>query len=293
MVEPRAWEREKQVAGPTVATLKKLFALSGNRCAFTDCKNPLFSETGTLIADVCHIAGERPTAKRYDPDQTDKERHGFQNLICMCVNHHRVIDDDPDAYTVSKLKEMKASHESRQKKEFTTKDETVEKIAIAMGGLATGTVLSEVVREIVGFIQSFGKEPNKRSPRKKLNAEEVIQRLGDALRFAPNGELNVSCYKAEANPIVDFFCSVFRRGGWKVIRHPPQYERSTDLDADFIFLIAKKYQASNASKAVDEVFNACGFVSKKVPHGWDGEGGTKIKSNGQKTITFGYTLVVV
>tara|TARA_R110002110_G_scaffold289_8_gene1160 strand:+ start:865 stop:1635 length:771 start_codon:yes stop_codon:yes gene_type:complete len=39
------------------------------------------------------------------------ERHGFANLILLCANHHKVIDDDEIAYTVNRLLEMKSAHE--------------------------------------------------------------------------------------------------------------------------------------------------------------------------------------
>ena len=42
------------------STLKKLFALSGNRCAFPGCAQAVVNEHGDLIAEVCHIeAAER------------------------------------------------------------------------------------------------------------------------------------------------------------------------------------------------------------------------------------------
>ncbi len=37
------------------STLKKLFALSGNQCAFDGCTQAVVNEQGDLIAEVCHI----------------------------------------------------------------------------------------------------------------------------------------------------------------------------------------------------------------------------------------------
>ena len=39
------------------------------------------------------------------------ERHAFENLILLCGNHHTVVDDDEEAYTVERLLAMKAAHE--------------------------------------------------------------------------------------------------------------------------------------------------------------------------------------
>ena len=98
--------------GPSLPTIKRLFAHSGNRCAFPRCTAALF-EGATGIGEVCHIKAENPGGPRYDPQQTPAERHGYDNLILMCANHHTVIDDDEEAYTVERLLKLKAEHEQR------------------------------------------------------------------------------------------------------------------------------------------------------------------------------------
>jgi hypothetical protein len=50
---------------------------------------------------------------RYDPEQTAAARHAYENLILLCSNHHVVVDDDPEAYTVERLIKMKNDHEQR------------------------------------------------------------------------------------------------------------------------------------------------------------------------------------
>lgn len=101
------------MSGPTVPTVKRLFAVSGNVCAFPKCKIPLVDESsGKVTGKICHIKGRNPGAKRYDNDQTDEERHSFDNLILLCPIHHDVIDSDEIAYTVQRLHDMKAAHES-------------------------------------------------------------------------------------------------------------------------------------------------------------------------------------
>jgi hypothetical protein len=67
----------------------------------------------TLTGEVCHIKGARPGSARYDPGQTDVERHAYTNLVLMCPTHHTVIDDDEEAYTVERLCKIKVAHESQ------------------------------------------------------------------------------------------------------------------------------------------------------------------------------------
>jgi hypothetical protein len=98
--------------GPSLPTIKRLFAHSGNRCAFPQCMAALFEGT-TVIGKICHIKAANPRGPRYDPQQSATERHGYDNLLLLCGKHHTVIDDDVETYTVECLVKMKTDHESR------------------------------------------------------------------------------------------------------------------------------------------------------------------------------------
>lgn len=97
---------------PRQKTIKRLFAVSGNKCYFPDCNTPLVEKSiGTLTGEICHIKGKKKESSRYDPNQSDEERHEYDNLVLMCPLHHKIIDDDTGSYTVSRLKEIKVEHE--------------------------------------------------------------------------------------------------------------------------------------------------------------------------------------
>jgi tetratricopeptide (TPR) repeat protein len=75
---------------------------------------PLVDEaSGKVTGRICHIRARSPDGRRYDPEQSEEERHGFGNLVLMCPMHHDVIDDDAETYTVEGLLEIKARHETR------------------------------------------------------------------------------------------------------------------------------------------------------------------------------------
>lgn len=97
---------------PTQKTLKRLFAVSGNKCAFTDCPNRLVDSRGDLQGEICHIEAANPGGERYNQNQTDDERRAFENLILLCKSHHTTTDD-VRTYTVPVLKDMKAKNEAR------------------------------------------------------------------------------------------------------------------------------------------------------------------------------------
>lgn len=99
---------------PSRPTTKRLFAVSGNLCAFPKCSTPLIDpQSGSVVGEMCHIKGEKPGAARYDSTQTNEQRHHFDNLILLCNVHHKIVDDDEVAYTVERLLRMKQDHEDR------------------------------------------------------------------------------------------------------------------------------------------------------------------------------------
>lgn len=96
---------------PRLSTLKRLFAKSHDQCAFPKCDLPIAEESGTITGIVCHIKARNKGGPRFDPNQSDEERHAFDNLVLMCGRHSKIIDADPKTYSVDLLQEMKSIHE--------------------------------------------------------------------------------------------------------------------------------------------------------------------------------------
>lgn len=97
--------------------VKTLFAQSRNVCFYKGCESVLTKpEWKRVNAEITHIRGERPGSARYDASMTEAERQAFENLMLLCPNHHKLIDqlepDSPD-HTVAALTKMKADHEGR------------------------------------------------------------------------------------------------------------------------------------------------------------------------------------
>jgi tetratricopeptide (TPR) repeat protein len=99
---------------PNARTVKQLFAVSGNHCAFPECARALVIDK-TVVGEICHIRAQSAGGPRYDPAQSDAERRGFDNLVLMCPAHHKVIDDHPGDWPVERLVEIKTAHEAGQR----------------------------------------------------------------------------------------------------------------------------------------------------------------------------------
>lgn len=120
--------------------MKTLFALSRNVCFFNDpdvktCEERLTDPRWRRVkARIAHIRGEHPGSARYDPDQPDPERQGFENLLLLCPGCHTLIDElEPDAYPVERLQAMKERHLAHHgAHEWATEEQLVRYAALAI-----------------------------------------------------------------------------------------------------------------------------------------------------------------
>lgn len=113
----------KQKRNYSQKTLKYLFALSGNKCAYPDCTNPLFEPAtefskATGINNICHIYAFSENGPRGKPGLTKEELNSPENLILLCQNHHAMVDGQHETYPADLLKEWKKTHELLYLKRF-------------------------------------------------------------------------------------------------------------------------------------------------------------------------------
>ncbi len=112
------------MGAPSVSAIKALFAVSGNVCAFPGCSQPIVDESShVIIGEVSHITAASSGGPRYDPQQTEEKRHGFDNLLLLCAAHHKIIDEQPDEFPVGRLVEIKKEHEAKHPHAASTLDD--------------------------------------------------------------------------------------------------------------------------------------------------------------------------
>lgn len=105
---------------------QKLFAKTGNQCAYPGCAEPLIDKDDDYLGHMCHIEAAKKGGARYNPEMTEEERSSVNNLIVLCRNHHAVVDKKEHLYTVAHLQKMKADHE----KNFTGREYQLSELAI-------------------------------------------------------------------------------------------------------------------------------------------------------------------
>jgi hypothetical protein len=205
------------MGSPSTATIKRLFAVSGNCCAFPKCSLQLVDPpTGKVTGRICHIKARQPGGPRYDASQSEEQRHGFDNLLLLCAIHHDVIDDDSESYTVDRLNKVKAQHESNQVRTAEPNEEIAKQfIANISGNTVThGSIIfsqNQMGGQVAHSIQNFGPQPRQLQ-------QAAANALVAELRRHPAETVDLTCVMGdtEGYQLATALKQVLEHGGWQV-----------------------------------------------------------------------------
>ena len=94
-----------------------LFVRAGGRCEFDGCNDYLLAHPLTLttgnFAEMAHIVAFKEDGPRGRSPLSPAYINDVSNLMLLCPQCHKLIDDHPDQYPVSVLQKYKESHEDR------------------------------------------------------------------------------------------------------------------------------------------------------------------------------------
>jgi hypothetical protein len=81
-----------------------------------DCRRELVmdatdTDDESLIGEECHIVGKSTDGPRGDISFPEEQLNKYGNLILLCRVHHKIVDDQPNTYSVELLKRLKTEHE--------------------------------------------------------------------------------------------------------------------------------------------------------------------------------------
>lgn len=100
---------------PTTLTIHMLCARAAGRCQFEGCNEFLFKDMITLDefnkSNIAHIVASSPDGPRGDIIRSHQLSDKIENLMLMCMSHHKMIDANPVKYSERMLIEMKQAHE--------------------------------------------------------------------------------------------------------------------------------------------------------------------------------------
>jgi hypothetical protein len=155
----------------SILTIKRLYALSRNSCAFPGCGVTfLNAKDDTNFSNICHIEDANENlhkSDRYNSKMTDDQRRDFKNLILLCPNHH-IETNNTDTYTVEALREMKKNHETKTVQSWSGQD------LIGKHPSALNTVIGHIGIDL--FDQAIPDDPmTAPDPANKIEFNKVVR----------------------------------------------------------------------------------------------------------------------
>lgn len=115
-----AEKKKKRGKGPSELTKMMLIANAGGRCQFSGCNKQLFIDNITMKelnnTNIAHIVASSSDGPRGAENSSEELSNKLENLMLMCQEHHKLIDERHTEYTVEKLQEMKKVQEEEVKK---------------------------------------------------------------------------------------------------------------------------------------------------------------------------------
>ena len=138
-------------------TLKVLFTLSGDQCAYPHCTNPVIEPAtqkseAHVAAQICHIYAHSADGPRGKPGLTPEELKSPENLILLCGHHHGIVDGQHETYPARMLREWKQNRESRTHQRLSGDIEIVEPSVLSHPYFPT-TLVDQKIEEEVAKLQ--------------------------------------------------------------------------------------------------------------------------------------------
>lgn len=148
--------------GISSKTRKNIWAKSANRCSI--CKIELFSKKNKNaefnIGEECHIISSKETGPRHKPNVDNYDLSN--NLILLCRNHHKEVDELTDTYTEELLRYIKLNHENWVK---TTLNNSINKKELPkpkfLSRITSGKELLNIVSGSYGYRIDYDEIDNK------------------------------------------------------------------------------------------------------------------------------------
>lgn len=98
-------------------TTRQLWAQSGGFCQNPACNRPLFrtiEDDVVSIANVAHVIGHGSAGPRSDHDLAEHiEKDGVANLIMLCLECHKIVDELESKFSVESMLGWKKTHAER------------------------------------------------------------------------------------------------------------------------------------------------------------------------------------
>lgn len=204
-------------------TIKKLTLASQNKCAFTDCDEPIYDiKFDSIVGQICHIRGKSEGSPRNDPTFTKDMLDEYDNLILLCGKHHKIIDDHPDQFPVETVTEMKRLHESEDSSVDELDEEVINRLIeesdliVSINNSQIGTVFNVSSTNQKGGITAG--VVNVGSTKRTLNLAKKQYLLDELKSLTPRNMIISSLMgDMESISLAEEFKLLFLEMGWTIV----------------------------------------------------------------------------
>ena len=148
-----------------------LYAKSGRRCA--RCNRDLFeitADTETNVSEMAHIVAFSDKGPRGDANMDNAARNREENYVLLCASCHKVVDKQPEIYTVEALQKLKKEHEAKVLKKL---DENSLKVDFAE--------LDNLLKYLVSDQITINDEYRVKAPLKKIQKNKLSKQVSQAI----------------------------------------------------------------------------------------------------------------
>jgi hypothetical protein len=243
------------------------------RCSNPECRRPTLganaAQDGTIIIGVAaHIYAASPGGPRYNAAQTSEARRNKENGLWLCQNCGRLVDADPNRFTVEEMAKWKHDAQARAFRELVAPDaaraEEATRVgaAIAVDDRPVDSAF-DIVFERVHASAIMDLATHKRGPLWSGAAVELTLRI-DGDSAAPSFSIGKVPLAIEVAPDVTIVASpgtgktttLLQLAGHALTRHSivPLYFRLGDWSAGTTGLLASlRQRAAFRSISADEI----------------------------------------
>jgi hypothetical protein len=77
-------------------------------------------DNGVPLLEIALISSLSAGGPRYSPSLTPAEQNSADNIIILCPTHHRLVDANPEIFTVEELAKIRDAHYERVQRALST-----------------------------------------------------------------------------------------------------------------------------------------------------------------------------
>lgn len=220
-----------------------LWGMSAGRCEL--CNRLLYMDSTFGIidnfAEQAHIHAVSKNGPRFKEDMSDKECNDVNNLMLLCQEHHKMVDDSPEDFQSDLLIEKKRIHEERIRKVSDIIDEQ----STSMVAYFSNIDGIQITHEATLFRQALlkaGLLPKQNNP---------INLSSHSVRYQPNQDYYLSKAKELDSAFKEYFEPIFKKE-----------------DAVALFSLAPQPLLIKLGTLINDQYNVRVFQCHRTGHKW-------------------------